>query len=102
MRLDARPDVHRGRPGQCELCGSFRTDGRPVTVHFTGCAAGPDASVPGVLWVRSGPAYVRAEIEPAAQERPVKRVKGRRVQAVHSGPTIPEAVPIKRGTWRRR
>lgn len=97
MRFDPRPEIRRGRPGQCEACGAFRTDGRPVTAHFTGCEEGPDASQAGILG--HGVAYLHADhITPVPQARMGAR-KGKRVV---TGPSIPENVSVQRGTWRRR
>lgn len=40
-RANDRPDWHvwipRNKPGQCTECGTFRPDGLPPTVHFSGC-----------------------------------------------------------------
>lgn len=33
-----------GKTGQCRTCGTFRTDGKPPTVHRTDCVDGPDGS----------------------------------------------------------
>lgn len=33
-----------GRDGQCQVCGTWRTDGHPPTVHRHRCTEGPDGS----------------------------------------------------------
>jgi hypothetical protein len=43
--------IPRRHDGQCGYCGAFRTDGRPVTVHFHRCQEGPDGEQVGTLRV---------------------------------------------------
>jgi hypothetical protein len=43
-------DAPKGQAvGQCPRCGTFRSDGRPPTVHRHGCTEGPDGSQLGPL-----------------------------------------------------
>lgn len=99
VRFDPRPEIARGRPGQCDACGTFRPDGQPVTTHFTGCPRGSDGRQLGA--VGQGLAYMHAERAPyveRASTQPAPR-KGKRIV---TGPTIPENVSLQRGAWRRR
>lgn len=56
------------RPGQCGSCGAWRTDGKPPTVHFTRCSAGPDGFQIGPIgqgtWWRDRQAEARSEPGP--------------------------------------
>lgn len=54
------------RPGACQHCGAFRTDGQPVEVHFFRCPGGPDGMQIGVL-SRHGRTNYRGTRPPAGQ-----------------------------------
>lgn len=42
VRVATQSAAYANRPNACTICGAFRSDGQPPTVHFTGCHGGPD------------------------------------------------------------
>jgi len=65
----------RQAEGQCQMCGAFRLDGRPPTVHRYRCrSGGPDGETVGVLrtgtaWQSYDMGYKRTDTDPAPRRR---------------------------------